>query len=419
MRQTLAIVMAGGAGERLRPLTDDRAKPAVPFGGKFRLIDFTLSNCINSGIRQIFVLTQYKSASLNRHLQEGWGISSSRLGEYIYPMPAQQKLGSDWYRGTADAVRQNLDLVRNKNVRHILVLSGDHVYKMDYSLMLTYHRKKNSSLTVSAISVPMTEAAGRLGVLEVDSNAKLIGFEEKPIRPKTRTDSPDLCFASMGVYIFTIDFLLEALAGGEEDFGKEIIPAMIKKKQEIYIYPYETENKIPDRTVRTTHRTVKKISIPKGKDSSYWQDVGTIDTYFQASMDLLGKDPPFNLYAENWPIRTQQESFPPSKCVGGSTCGSIVSDGCLITEASAESSILSPGVILKEGAKIENSVIFDRALIGPGARIRRTIIDKDVIVEPGAMLGYDREADRKNGCTVSESGVTVVPKACVIKPYRR
>jgi glucose-1-phosphate adenylyltransferase len=411
--------MAGGAGERLRPLTDDRAKPAVPFGGKFRLIDFTLSNCINSGIRQIFVLTQYKSASLNRHLQEGWGISSSRLGEYIYPMPAQQKIGLDWYRGTADAVRQNLDLVRNKNVRHILVLSGDHVYKMDYSLMLNYHRKKDSSLTISAISVPKVEAAERLGVLEVDSDGRLTGFEEKPAYPKTRIDAPDLCFASMGVYIFTVEVLLEALAGGEEDFGNEVIPAMIKKKQDIYIYPYESENKIPDWVVRTTDRTIKKISIAKGKDSSYWRDVGNIESYFQASMDLLGKDPSFNIYAENWPIRTLQESFPPSKCIGGRTCGSIVSDGCLIKEASAESSILSPGVILEHDATVENSVIFDRALIGPGARIRRTIIDKDVVVEPGATLGYDREADRKNGCTVSESGITVVPKGRTIKSFSR
>jgi glucose-1-phosphate adenylyltransferase len=409
--------MAGGSGERLRPLTDSRAKPAVPFGGKFRLIDFTLSNCINSGIRQIFVLTQYKSASLNRHLQEGWGISSSRLGEYIYPMPAQQKLGSDWYRGTADAVRQNLDLVRNKNVRHILVLSGDHVYKMDYSLMLAYHRKKNSSLTVSAVSVPRDEAAGRLGVLEVDSGARLIGFEEKPMRPKTRSDAPGLVFASMGVYIFTIEVLLEALAGGEEDFGTEIIPAMIKKKQEIYVYPFESENKIPDWVIRTTKKTVKKISMPKSKDSSYWRDVGTIESYFQSSMDLLGKDPPFNLYAESWPIRTQQESFPPSKCIGGHTCGSIISDGCLIKEASAESSVLSPRIIIERGARIENSVIFDRALIGPGARIRRTIVDKDVVIQPGATLGYDEEADRKNGCTISESGITVVPKASVIKSF--
>jgi glucose-1-phosphate adenylyltransferase len=411
--KTLAIVMAGGAGERLRPLTDERAKPAVPFGGKFRLIDFTLSNCINSGIRQIFVLTQYKSASLNRHLQEGWGISSSRLGEYIYPMPAQQKIGSDWYEGTADAVRQNLDLLRGGNVSHILVLSGDHVYKMDYSQMLKYHREKNSCMTISTLSVPVNEATGKLGVLEVSADARLLGFEEKPLRPKTRLDAPDQVFASMGIYVFSIGVLLEALAGTEKDFGKEVIPSMLKRGRDVYIYPYDRRNRIADLLVHSKGKVVEKFAIRKSKDSGYWKDVGTLDSYFQASMDLLGEDPFFNIYTENWPIRTYQEPLPPSKCIGGNTCGSIVSDGCII-KASVESSILSPGVIVEKGAAVVSSILFDKVIIGRDASIRRAIIDKGTIVQPKATLGYDPEADKRNGCIVSEGGVVVVPKGAVI-----
>jgi glucose-1-phosphate adenylyltransferase len=416
LEKTLAIVMAGGVGERLRPLTRDRAKPAVPFGGKYRLIDFTLSNCINSKIRHVFVLTQYKSASLNMHLQEGWGISSSGLGEYVYTMPAQQKLGSDWYGGTADAVRQNLDLIRGKDIRRILVLSGDHVYKMDYSQMLNYHLRKGSSLTVSTVSVPKGEAAGRLGVLEADSSGRVLGFEEKPLWPKERVDAPGYALVSMGVYIFSVEALLEALTGGEKDFGKEVIPAMINKGREIHIYPYESENRVADCAVQTKGNTVKKVVVKRGEDSSYWRDVGTIDTYFQASMDLLGERPLFNLYSENWPIRTHQQPLPPSKCVlGGSTCGSIVSDGCIIKAASVESSVLSPEVMVERDARVEHSVIFDRVRIGPGARIRRAIIDKEVTVQPGASLGYDPEADEKRGCTVSETGIVVVSKGAVIE----
>lgn len=416
MKKTLAIVMAGGAGERLRPLTEERAKPAVPFGGKFRLIDFTLSNCVNSGIRQIFVLTQYKSASLNRHLQEGWGISSAGLGEYVYTMPAQQKLGADWYGGTADAVRQNLDLIQGKDLQHILILSGDHVYKMDYSQMHSHHVKNSSSLTISVLTVTKEEAAGKLGVLEVNREGRVISFEEKPLQPKVRSDMSGKVFASMGVYIFSVPALMEALQGGEKDFGKEVIPSMIRKGRDIFVFQYEEENSIKDCLIQVKKRRVEKVFVKRTDDSSYWRDVGTIDSYFASSMDLLGATPMFNLYTETWPIRTLQRPLPPSKCtLGGSTCGSLISDGCLVKGGTVDSSVLSPAVIVEQDAVIESSIIFDKVIIGDGARIKRAIIDKDVIVQPGASLGYDHEADLKKGCTVSEGGVVVVPKGSVIR----
>lgn len=415
MQRTLAIVMAGGSGERLRPLTRDRAKSAVPFGGKFRLIDFPLSNCINSGVRHIFVLSQYKSASLNRHLQEGWGISSAGLGEFIYSMPAQQKTGSDWYGGTADAVRQNLDLIHRANVHRILVLSGDHVYKMDYSLMLNYHTRKKSSLTVSTVNVATNEAAGKLGVFEADSGGRVMGFEEKPQQPRTSFDAPGFCLASMGVYIFNVDVLIEALAGGENDFGKEVIPSVIKKRREIFVYPFEKENRIADCVVRARNNAMVREEKRRGTDSSYWRDVGTIDTYYQASMDLLGEAPAFNLYTESWPLRTHNMPLPPSKCTGGNTCGSIISDGCIVNFASVESSILSPSVIVEKGAQIEDSIIFDRVIVGPRARVKCAIIDKEVIIQPRATLGYDEAADKRNGCFISEGGVVVAPRGAVIR----
>jgi glucose-1-phosphate adenylyltransferase len=409
--KVLVLLMAGGAGERLQPLTRDRSKGAVPFGGKFRLVDFTLSNCVNSGLRHIFVLTQYLSESLNRHIQEGWGISRSALGDYIYCMPAQQKLGADWYRGTADAVRQNLDLVREKGVEDVLILSGDHVYKMNYLQFLSYHRMKKASLTVSAVRASKEQATGRLGILEVDQEQRLIGFEEKPAQPKMLTDVPAYILASMGIYIFKVGTLLQALQGQEEDFGKHIIPGMIGKHHDIFVYDYEKENKIEDFEVKVKDGIRKKTLVSKTHDSSYWRDVGSIDSYYEASMDLVRVDPPFSLYGEKWPLRTYQRPLPPSKCIlGGKISESIVCDGCIISGGTVWDSIVSPGVVVERDALVEQSVIFDDVIIEPGARIRRAIVDKGSRIRAGSSIGYNREADERRGCTLSDNGIVVVPK---------
>lgn len=411
MDRVLVIIMAGGAGDRLQPLSMDRSKGAVPFAGKFRIIDFALSNCVNSGLRQIYVLTQYLSESLNRHIQEGWNISGSGLGYYIYCMPAQQKLGADWYRGTADAVRQNLNLVRKKDVDDVLILSGDHIYKMNYLQFVGYHRKNKAGMTISAIRAKKEEAAKRLGVLEIDRDHRLIGFEEKPTQPKTLADAPDYALASMGVYIFRIDTLLHALKGEEDDFGKHIIPEMIGKHHDIFVYDYEQENMIEDFEVKVKDGVREKILVDKTHDSSYWMDVGTIDSYYEASMNLVDVDPHFNLYGERWPIRTYQRPLPPTKCIlGGKISESIMCDGCIISGGAVRESILSPGVIVERDARVEQSVIFDDVVIEPGANIRRAIIDKGSRVRASASIGYDREADERRGCVISDNGIVVVPK---------
>ena len=407
----LAIVMAGGVGERLQPLTRDRAKASVPFGGKFRLIDFTLSNCINSGLRQIYILTQYRSESLHRHVQDGWSISSAGLGDFIYCVPAQQKLGVEWYRGTADAVRQNLNLAQRGGVDDVLILSGDHIYKMNYRQLLTYHRSKKAGLTVSAIRVRKEQAAGRLGVMETDPDNRLIGFEEKPAQPKTMAEAPDYALASMGVYIFKVGTLLEALQGNEDDFGRDIIPGMIGKHSDIFVYDYEKENKIEDYIVEVKEGRRERILVDRTSDSGYWRDVGTIDAYYEASMDLVGVEPAFNLYGGKWPIRTYQRPLPPAKLVlGGNTPESIICDGVIISGGTVWESIISPGVVVERGAVVEQSIIFDDVVIEPGARVRRAIVDKESKIRAGASIGLDRELDKARGCIISDSGVTVVPK---------
>ncbi|MDD5700597.1 MAG: glucose-1-phosphate adenylyltransferase [Dehalococcoidales bacterium] len=417
MDQVLAMIMAGGQGDRLQPLTLSRSKSAVPFGGKFRLIDFTLSNCVNSGLRQVFVLTQYRSGSLHMHIQEGWGISSARLGDYIYSVPAQQKVGTDWYQGTADAVRQNIDLMRGIDINYLLILSGDHIYKMDYRQMLGYHQKKNAHLTISAVRVRKEEAAGRLGVLETDDNSKLLGFEEKPVQPKTIKNASDYALASMGIYLFNIDILKEVLQSPGNDFGKDIIPGMIDKNSGIFVYDFEQENKIEDYVVEVQDGKRKKGLVDRIQDSSYWRDVGTIESYYESSMDLVSVNPQFNLYGERWLIRTYQRPLPPCKCVlGGMNPDSIICDGCIISGGIVTYSILSPGVIVEKGALVEKSIIFDDAIIEPQAKVRRAIIDKEARIEAGALVGYDLELDRQRGCTISDTGIVVVPKGASIKP---
>ncbi|HLB27610.1 MAG TPA: glucose-1-phosphate adenylyltransferase [Dehalococcoidales bacterium] len=411
----LVIVMAGGVGERLQPLTQERAKAAVPFGGKFRLIDFTLSNCINSGLRQIYILTQYRSESLHRHVQDGWAISSAGLGDFIYCVPAQQKLGVDWYRGTADAVRQNLNLVKMKDVDDVLILSGDHIYKMNYQQLMNYHRMKKASFTIAAIRVKKEEAAGKLGVLGTDQDCRLVSFQEKPPEPSTLADAPNYCLASMGVYIFKAGALFEALKGNEDDFGKDIIPAMVGKRSDIFVYDFEKENKIEDVIVEVKDGKREKILVERTRDSGYWKDVGTIDAYYEASMDLVGLEPIFNLYGGKWPLRTYQRPFPPAKVVlGGNTPESLVCDGVIVSGGTVWSSILSPGVVVERGASVEQSIIFDDVVIEPGARVRRAIIDKESIIRSGASVGVNHDVDRARGCTVSAGGITVVPKGLEI-----
>jgi glucose-1-phosphate adenylyltransferase len=410
--EVLVMLMAGGAGERLLPLTKVRSKGAVPFGGKFRLVDLTLSNCINSGLRRIFVLTQYLSESLNRHIQEGWAISSAGLGDYVYCIPAQQKLGTAWYLGTADAVRQNLDLVAAKNVDHVVILSSDHVYKMNYMQLVAYHVLKKADLTISAVRVTKERAAGRLGTLEIDGNSRLIGFEEKSAHPKTHADPAESVLASMGVYIFKVDALVRAVQRGGHDFGKDIIPEMMGKQEGIFVYDYGRENRIGDFDFMVRDGIRERRLVEKTPDSSYWKDVGSIDTYFQTNMELVAVDPPFSLYGESWPFRTFQRPMPPSKCIlGGRASDSIVCDGCIISGGTVSNSILSPGVIVERNALVEQSVVFDDVIIEPGVRLRRAIIDKRTTIRAGSSIGFDPEEDRRRGYTISDNGIVVVPES--------
>jgi glucose-1-phosphate adenylyltransferase len=407
----LVMLMAGGAGERLLPLTKVRSKGAVPFGGKFRLVDLTLSNCINSGLRRIYVLTQYLSESLNRHIQEGWALSSAGLGDFVYCIPAQQKHGTAWYLGTADAVRQNLDLVAAKDVDHVVILSSDHVYKMNYMQMVAYHVLKKADLTISAVRVTKERAAGRLGTLEIDRNSRLIGFEEKSAHPRTHADAAETVLASMGVYIFRADALVRAVQGGGHDFGKDIIPEMMGNQEDIFVYDYEKENSIEDSDFVVREGIRERRLIEKTPDSSYWKDVGSIDTYYETNLELVAVDPPFSLYGEKWPLRTFQRPMPPSKCIlGGRASESIVCDGCIISGATVSNSILSPGVIVERNALVEQSVLFDDVIIEPGVRLRRAIIDKRTTIRAGSSIGYDQEEDRRRGYTISDKGIVVVPE---------
>lgn len=411
MDKLLTIILAGGTGKRLQPLTSVRSKPAVPFAGKYRLIDFPLSNCVNSEIRQIFVLVQYRSWSLQRHIQEGWGISSSRLGEFIYCVPAQQKIGEEWYQGTADAIRQNLDLLRNTNYKDVLILSGDHIYKMNYKQLVDYHRSTKASLTISAVRVPNKQAANKLGVFEVDQNFKVLNFVEKPENPISIPGDTNNVLASMGIYVFNINSLLEALKEGGDDFGKDIIPALVRKWSDISVYDFMENNRIEDILVQVENGRRNKVLVERTDDSCYWRDVGSIDSFYEANMDLIGINPLFNLYTDKWSFRTYERSFPPSKCIiGGRSLESMVSDGCIISGGLVNRSILSPGVIVEKDALVEDSVIFEDVIIEPGAKIRHSILDKESTIRAGVNIGYDVDADKARGFTLSGRGVVVVPR---------
>ncbi len=400
-RQSVALILAGGRGSRLRKLTEWRAKPAVHFGGKYRIIDFTLSNCLNSGIRRIGVLTQYKADSLIRHIQKGWGFLRGELGEFIDLMPAQQRLHESWYQGTADAVYQNLDILRTYSPEHVLILAGDHVYKMDYGAMLAYHAHSEADLTIACIEVPIKDATA-FGVMQVDEQSRIVDFVEKPEYPPCIPGRPDMALASMGIYIFNAKFLFEQLIkdaddpNSSHDFGKDIIPQAIKKYR-VFAYPF--------------------LNVETGVQS-YWRDVGTIDSYWSANMELIGVNPELNLYDRDWPIWTYQVQAPPAKFVFedrehdrvGQSFDSMICGGCIISGATVRHSILSPDVRVNSWALVEHAVVLPEVNVGRHAKIRRAIIDRGCRIPEGMEIGYDLDADRERGFDVSPGGiVTVTP----------
>ncbi len=401
----LVMILAGGEGKRLYPLTKDRAKPAVPFGGRYRIIDFVLNNFINSGFFKIKVLTQYKSDSLNKHITRGWALSPF-LNQYVDLAPAQMRTGSDWYRGTADAIYQNVFHITDEDPDYVCIFGGDHIYKMDVSQMLDYHKEKNADLTISAIPIPIEEAH-EFGIIEVDDDWKLINFVEKPqTAPKSIPGNPNMCLASMGNYIFNKDSLLKALEEDEKiensnhDFGKNVIPMMLNEGKRIYVYNFNN-NAFPGMSDR---------------ERGYWMDVGSIDAYWQANMDLLDYDPELNLYSQAWPLRTFNYNYPPAKFIWeegervGMATNSMVSEGCIVSGAGLSRCVLSPKVKVNSFSQISESILMENVEIGRHSRIKKAIIDKNVIVPANTRIGFNKEEDIKRGFHVSPNGVTVVPK---------
>ena len=403
MENILAVILAGGKGSRLDPLTRDRAKPAVPFGGAYRIIDFALSNTLNSGIRNILVLTQYKAFSLDRHINQGWrSLFVNQLGEAIYIVPPQQRIDEQWYRGTADAVYQNIYAIEKFRPDFVVILAGDHIYKMNYEKMLAFHREKNADLTIGALQVER-EDARQFGVMEVDESKRICGFEEKPDEPRPLPGDADHALASMGIYIFSARFLFEQLchdatkSDSAHDFGRNIIPAIIDSHR-VFAFPFLDENK---------------------KVSSYWRDVGTLDAYYDANMDLIAVDPLLNMYDDQWPIRTYQPNLPPPKFIFSETSeegrrgqahDSIVCAGAILSGGRVERSIVGPDTRINSYADVRDSILFESIDIGRNSKIRRAIIDKGVAIPPETVIGYDLEHDRSRGFTVTESGITVIAK---------
>ena len=400
--KVLAIVLAGGEGKRLMPLTMDRAKPAVPFGGTYRLIDFVLSNLANAGMRQIAVLTQYKSHSLDKHISLTWRFSTM-LGNYVTPVPAQQRLGPRWYQGSADAIYQSMNLIGDEEPDYVVVFGADNIYRMDVWQMLEAHIDGGLGCTVAGIRVPRSQASA-FGVIDAGTDNKIKEFLEKPADPPGLPDDPEASFASMGNYIFTTEALIDAVTKDAEDdnsrhdMGGDIIPGFVGRGDgQVYDF---TANEVPGSTER---------------DKAYWRDVGTLDAYHEAHMDLVSIDPVFNLYNLEWPIWTYPVQMPGAKfTLDGVARDSIVSPGCIVSGASIESSVLSPNIEVHQGARVEDSVILSHAVIGRNAVVRRAILDKNVHVPDGAEIGVDSEADEARGFTVSESGVTVVGKGVTV-----
>jgi glucose-1-phosphate adenylyltransferase len=405
MDQVLAVVLAGGKGSRLEPLTRDRAKPAVPFGGIYRIIDFTLSNCLNSGMKKMLVLTQYKAMSLDRHINLGWRkYVCTELGEFVDVVPPQQRIDENWYRGTADAVYQNIYTIEKERPELVVILAGDHIYKMNYRSLVDAHIQQGADVTVGALRVRKEEAALQFGVMEVDRDWRIVGFEEKPAQPRTIPGDPEFALASMGIYVFNTRLMFEQLcldatrSDSRHDFGHNIIPSIIDSRR-VIAYPFLDENR---------------------KENAYWRDVGTLDAYWEANMDLISVDPLLNLYDQRWPIRTIQPNAPPPKFVfaeqgptgrRGQALDSIVCAGTVLSGGKVERSILGANTRVNSFASVEDSILFAGVDIGRHASVRRAIIDKGVHIPAGMRIGFDHEEDRARGFTVSEGGVTVIPKA--------
>jgi glucose-1-phosphate adenylyltransferase len=403
VKDVLTLVLAGGKGTRLEPLTRDRAKPAVPFGGLYRIIDFTLSNCINSNLRRMLVLTQYKARSLDRHLAAGWSFLSRQLNEFIEVLPPQQRIDEHWYKGTADAIYQNIYTIEREDPRYVLILAGDHIYKMDYSDMIRSHLERNADLTVGCLPVPVREASS-FGVLHVDNEDRIVEFQEKPKEPPHIPGDPEHSLASMGIYVFSARLMYELLCqdatrnDSQHDFGKDIIPNMIPH-QRVFVYRFRDKNR---------------------KKQAYWRDVGTLDAYYQANMDLIGVDPVLNLYDRDWPIHTYQPQLPPPKFVfhehggdqarRGEAHDSMVCQGCIVSGGHVRRSVLSTNVRVNSYAVVEDSILFSNVDVGRHSIIRRAIIDKDVKIPPGTTIGVDPEHDRRRGFTISEQGVVVIAR---------
>ena len=400
MENVLAILLAGGAGERLYPLTRDTAKPGVPFGGAYRIVDFTLSNCINSNVRRILILTQYKSLELIRHIRDGWNILSAELGEYIEVLPPMKRVSEDWYQGTADAVFQNFQSIEAEAPDLTLILAGDHIYKMNYHEMLDWHRRHRAEITIATIQTP-PEEAGRYGVAEIAPDYRIVGFEEKPQhgKPARSRFDPSTISASMGIYVFNTDVLLRALhqdsedANSSHDFARDVIPRNLEKAR-VVAYDFRDIN---------------------DKPTPYWRDVGTLDAYYEANMDLVAVVPQFNLYDQRWPIRTRATQQPPAKFVFaqegrrmGVAVDSIVSSGCIVSGGRVLDSVLSPGVRVNSYCEIEYSILLPNVEIGRYSRISRAIINTGVKVPESSVIGFDPEADRAKGYHVTEGGIAVV-----------
>jgi len=404
MLNVLAVILAGGKGSRLEPLTRDRAKPAVPFGGAYRIIDFTLSNCLNSGLRKMLVLTQYKAMSLDRHINIGWRHFLCReLGEFVDVVPPQQRIDEHWYQGTADAVYQNIYTLEKERPEYVIILAGDHIYKMDYYSLIEFHKNNQADLTVAALRVNASESR-HFGVIEIDGDDRIRGFQEKPAVGRTIPGDPEHILASMGVYVFTARFMFEQLCldatrpASSHDFGKDIIPSIIDTHR-VFAFPFRDENR---------------------KQDAYWRDVGTLDAYYEANMDLVSVDPLLNMYDEHWPIRTYHPNFPPPKFVfaeegpharRGEALDSIVCQGSIISGGQVYRSILGSNTRVNSFATVEDSILLDHVDIGRHARVRRAIIDKGVQIPAGTSIGYDHDQDRARGFTVSEGGVVVIAKA--------
>lgn len=404
MKKILAMILAGGKGERLYPLTRDRAKPSVPFGGAYRIIDFTISNCINSNVRKVYILTQYKSLSLDRHIQRAWNTLNGRFGEFVYLIHAQQRVNENWYKGTADAIYQNFYTLQQERPDLVMVLSGDHIYKMDYRPMIEYHLKKKSDLTIATMEMDR-HFSREFGIVETTKTGQVKGFQEKPAKPTTMPGKPESILINMGIYIFNTDVLVKRLienarkSDSQHDFGKNVIPSMLKTDR-VMAYSF---------TGRTADKAV------------YWRDVGTVEAYYKANMDLLEEQPTSNLFDSSWPIFTSEKLASPAKVCGfeekdGKTYGivlnSIISRGCLITRGRVDHSILSPNIRVGEYSSIEDSILLDNVEIGKNCKIRRAIIDKGVRLGDGTEIGYNQKKDMQKG-TISDSGIVVIPKNTV------